>query len=95
MKEQLNIKNDKMKNYELGQKITVLHKLVREKQDKFRTWKIKMLSEPKEVTVVGIRTIINGNVLYKENGKTQFVRKEHKRALLVAENLKSTFLVYP
>jgi hypothetical protein len=80
-----------MKKYKLGEKIIVNHKLVRDKIDKYRNWTIVLLA-PKEVTVVGVRVLWDGKMDIGEDGG-YFVSTKSKRALLVAENLKSTFYV--
>jgi hypothetical protein len=79
-----------MRKYELGEEITVLHKLVREKQGNKYWWKIQMLPKVTDGIVVGIRTLTDG-----ENNKFGiYEHREHKRAVLVAINLKQTILMF-
>ena len=76
-----------MKKYKIGDRIAVIHKLERRKTDRHRNWTIKMLPKPVMVTVVGIRILWNGYVRADGN----FVRTTHKRAVMVAPNLQTTF----
>ena len=76
--------------YELGQEIAVLHKLVREKQGNKYWWTIKVLPKYTTGIVVGIRTLKNG----ERSAVGDFIHQQHKRAVLVAINLKQTILMF-
>jgi len=71
----------------LGQTITVDHSLIREYRGYSRNWE-KRKRIPKEVIVIGVRTLHNGRVEY-ENDIKFFVSMEKFKALLVVENLKN------
>lgn len=79
-----------MREYKLGEEITVLHKLVREKQGNKYWWKIQMLPKVATGIVVGVRTLTNG----EKNKFGIYVHQQHKRAVLVAINLKQTILIF-
>lgn len=82
-----------MRTFKLGQKITVNHKLVRERQGRHFSWKIQMFPSPIEVTVVGVRVLNNGK-MENDSGERYYLPTTSKRAIMVAANLKSTFYVY-
>lgn len=71
----------------LGQTIVVDHFLIRDKKGYLRNW-VKRMRTPKEVTVVGVRTLHNGRVEIEDRVKF-FVSMENFKALLVVENLKN------
>lgn len=71
----------------LGQFLVVDHFLSRTRIDRGRFWQI-IPSFPKEVIVVGVRTLHNGKVVVEDDCK-YFESKEKFKALLVVENLKN------
>jgi hypothetical protein len=82
-----------MKKYKLGEKITILHKLKRQRTGRRFNWTVVMLPEPKQVTVVGVRVLWDGELDLNEEA-WYFVGTRSKRAVLVAENLKSTYYTW-
>jgi hypothetical protein len=78
-----------MKTYKLGEKITVLHRLERQKVDKHYNWTVRMFDGPRVATVVGVRTLADGYM----DKFGRFTGTRHKRALLVAENLRGMYYV--
>ena len=80
-----------MSKYKLGDRIKVMHRLKRQRTGHRYNWTVEMFSIPKEVIVVGVRTLWDG---YLDQGNGNFVMTRSKKALLVAENLKSVFYVF-
>ena len=86
-----------MDKIELGQKLTVSNCLVRvgkistegRRYGKLKTWVAKEFKEPKEVIVVGIRTLSNGFAEYENEIGWLYSQDETFQAVLVVEKLSS------
>jgi hypothetical protein len=79
--------------YKLGQEVTVLHRLVRERQGVKISWKVNMYPKPLKGILVGVR-ILNDGYMEGNYGEQYYVPVKPKKALLVAINLKQTILMF-
>lgn len=89
------------KDIELGKKITVSQYLKRRSEyrndDKineycrteFKEWQERPFKEPKEVIVVGVRTLSNGYNIYDREAGNMYQPVTYFSALLVVKNLRS------
>jgi hypothetical protein len=82
-----------MKKYKLGEKITILYRLKRQRTGRYLNWTIQMYSQPRTVTVIGVRVLWDGEMDLGEDG-VYFVGTRAKRALLVAEDLRGCSYVW-
>lgn len=81
-------------NLEFGQKITVDYKLVRrcdhnKGRRTFKFWGKMKLAESKEATIIGTRTLSNGEVEYEYEIGNIYYQKSFIKALLVATDMRT------
>ena len=72
--------------HKFGDKITVNHKLVRRAKGNYKFWRVDTIAE-KEVIIIGVRTLSNGDRIWEEYG-WEYIQKETFKALLVACSLR-------
>lgn len=90
--------------FELAQKLTVDHKLIRKSQyrnksgynERVKIWEKTSLKTPMEVVLIGIRTLSNGTTDYDPECGYMYNGDEHFQALLVTDKLsRKPFYVTP
>jgi len=80
------------RKYKLGEQITALHRLKRQRTGRKFNWTVVMFPEPRTATVIGVRTLWNGELIGFDED-TVFCASSSKRAVLVAEDLRGSYYV--
>ena len=86
-------------NYQLGQKVIITQVLKRtieyrkENETDYRStrhkfWKVTDLKKPREVMIVGVRTLSNGITQYDSEAGNMYDPKDYFKALLVTGTLR-------
>ncbi len=68
--------------------ISVSSKLVRVRDGNLKVWKSVPIKPKKDVTIIGVRTLSNGE-LYNWGDHWEYAHKESIKAWLVVENMRS------